>query len=275
MFPYLWNPHCCVVRKKDTWSRDGHLTNITNRLSRKDGQFMNSHSDRHGFKNCAKLTNWDRAKNIIWQIWLFFKSTHLVHPCTPHHSGTPLENSGTPWGVRYTRLTSTGLQQVKWPQIMAKFHTYGRLLHHTQYAGSRWCAVQCTMHATALQQLWIYDSFDYCWFVEHCTISLFKMSRQNRFPKIAEALSYSAVHEIFEGAHFTFSLPGGGAHPWPPVSYVTAWILTIFRQKSPQWWHRRINWRICCFGNRIHVFYPCFFSHENCKRKLTSEMINS
>ena len=22
-------------------------------------------------------------------------------------SGTPLENSGTPWGVRYTRLTST------------------------------------------------------------------------------------------------------------------------------------------------------------------------
>jgi len=40
---------------------------------------------------------------------LFFKSTHLVHPCTPHHSGTPQENSGTPWGVRYTRLTSTAL----------------------------------------------------------------------------------------------------------------------------------------------------------------------
>ena len=30
-------------------------------------------------------------------------------PGTPHHSGTPLENSGTPWGVRYTRLTSTAL----------------------------------------------------------------------------------------------------------------------------------------------------------------------
>jgi len=40
---------------------------------------------------------------------LFFKSTHLVHPCTPHHGGTPLQNSGTPWGVRYTRLTSTAL----------------------------------------------------------------------------------------------------------------------------------------------------------------------
>ena len=30
-------------------------------------------------------------------------------PGTPHHSGTPLENSGTPWGVRYIRLTSTDL----------------------------------------------------------------------------------------------------------------------------------------------------------------------
>ena len=31
-------------------------------------------------------------------------------PGTPHHSGTPLENSGTPWGVRYSRLTSTDLK---------------------------------------------------------------------------------------------------------------------------------------------------------------------
>jgi len=38
---------------------------------------------------------------------LFLKSTHLVHPYTPHQVGTPLENSGTTWGVRYTRLTST------------------------------------------------------------------------------------------------------------------------------------------------------------------------
>ena len=43
---------------------------------------------------------------------IFFKSTHLVHPCTPRHSGTPLENSGTPWSVRYTRLTSTDLDPV-------------------------------------------------------------------------------------------------------------------------------------------------------------------
>jgi len=44
-------------------------------------------------------------------MWLFFKSIHLVHPCTPHHGGTPLENSGTPWGVQYTLLTSTGLKR--------------------------------------------------------------------------------------------------------------------------------------------------------------------
>ena len=42
------------------------------------------------------------------------KSIHLENLCTPHqvgtpleNSGTPLENSGTPWGLRYTRLTST------------------------------------------------------------------------------------------------------------------------------------------------------------------------
>jgi len=67
-------------------------------------------SDRYGFKYCKKLINWARAKKIKCETMrLFFKSTHLVHPCTPHHSGTPLENSGTPWGLRYTRLTSTGL----------------------------------------------------------------------------------------------------------------------------------------------------------------------
>jgi len=29
-------------------------------------------------------------------------------PGTPHQVVTPLENSGTPWVARYTRLTSTG-----------------------------------------------------------------------------------------------------------------------------------------------------------------------
>ena len=36
---------------------------------------------------------------------------YLVHPCTPHHSGKPLKNFGTPYGVRYTRLASTALNR--------------------------------------------------------------------------------------------------------------------------------------------------------------------
>ena len=46
-------------------------------------------------------------------MWLFLKSTYVVHPCTPHEVGTPLENSGTPWGVRYTRLTSNALKHLR------------------------------------------------------------------------------------------------------------------------------------------------------------------
>ena len=64
------------------------------------------------------------------------------------------------------------------------------------------------MHAATLQQLWLYDSFDDCWFAEHCTI---------------EALSYSAVHEASEGAHFLHLACQGGAARTPvlPVSYAT------------------------------------------------------
>ena len=42
----------------------------------------------------------------------------------------------------------------------------------------------CAMHAAALQQLWIYDSFDDCWFAKHCTISVFEMSRPTDFQKL-------------------------------------------------------------------------------------------
>jgi len=30
------------------------------------------------------------------------------------------------------------------PHMTSTFHTDGRLLHHTQYARSKWCIVQCT-----------------------------------------------------------------------------------------------------------------------------------
>ena len=57
---------------------------------------------------------------------LFVKSTHLVHPCTHHHSGTPLENSDTPWGVRYARLTSTDLEQTLCGKRCYLFNCYIR-----------------------------------------------------------------------------------------------------------------------------------------------------
>jgi len=42
----------------------------------------------------------------------------------------------------------------------------------------------CTLHAAALQQLWIYGTFEDCWFAKHCTISVFKMSRPTDFQKL-------------------------------------------------------------------------------------------
>ena len=87
--------------------RDATLTNITNWREKRD----NSHSPIYDFRACERLAHCANAKNIECEaMWLFLKNTHLVHPCTPHLGGTPLEISGTPWGVRFTRLTSTGLR---------------------------------------------------------------------------------------------------------------------------------------------------------------------
>jgi len=86
--------------------RDAKLTNITNRREKRD----NSHSPIYDFRACERLAHCANAKNIECEaMWLFLKNTHLVHPCTPQLGGTPLKNSGTPWGVRCTRLTSTAL----------------------------------------------------------------------------------------------------------------------------------------------------------------------
>ena len=34
----------------------------------------------------------------------------MIHPSTPYYSGTPFKNFGTPLGVQYTLLKSTGLK---------------------------------------------------------------------------------------------------------------------------------------------------------------------
>jgi len=59
---------------------------------------------------CEMSTHSAGGKDVCGTMWLFLMSTHLVDPCAPHLVGTPLGNSGTHWGVRYTRLTSTALQ---------------------------------------------------------------------------------------------------------------------------------------------------------------------
>jgi len=42
---------------------------------------------------------------------------------TPHQVATPLENSGTPWGVRYTRLTSTAVKDRLTKKTMIRLKT--------------------------------------------------------------------------------------------------------------------------------------------------------
>jgi len=44
----------------------------------------------------------------------------------------------------HNSITQSKANRGIWPQMAAKFHTHVRLLHHTQYAHSRWCIVQCT-----------------------------------------------------------------------------------------------------------------------------------
>jgi len=106
---------------------------------------------------------------------------------------------------------TTQSKQVKWPQMAATFHTYERLLHHRQYqyAHSRWYTVQCTPLHCNNSEFTIHLMVVDCQALHYFSISNVKT---NGFPKILEALSYSAVHEISEGGPiFTFSLPGWAA----------------------------------------------------------------
>jgi len=76
---YLHTPKCCIW-----WRiRDGHVTNIINKQAWKDGQC--TLLDRCGFKICEKLTHCAGVEDICGTIWLFLKSTHLVHPITVVH----------------------------------------------------------------------------------------------------------------------------------------------------------------------------------------------
>jgi len=69
-----------------------------------------------------------------------------------------------------------------------------------------------------------YDSFDDCWFAEHCSISVFKMSRPTDFQNVLKHFQIPQFMKSLRGGpFFAFSLPGGGAHPCPPVSHATTY----------------------------------------------------
>ena len=76
------NGGCTELTKKDSWSSDGHLTNITNKQARKYRNF--TFSDRYGFKICEKLTLPTRAKNITCEtVWYSWKAHILYTLLTP------------------------------------------------------------------------------------------------------------------------------------------------------------------------------------------------
>ena len=76
-------------RKKDAWSRDGHPTNVSNKVERNDGQFMNSQSPIHTVLKPVKSEHTDRAHITCETMWLFFNSPHFEHPRSTHHGVTP------------------------------------------------------------------------------------------------------------------------------------------------------------------------------------------
>ena len=119
--------------KKKRRIREGHLTNITNKKAGKDRQC--APPDRYGFKICEKLTQLRWSKRHMWD---------NVTVLEEHISGTPLHTPSswytpgkfwTPWGVRYTRLTSTGLTDT-FEGSYANSFRFGSQLYDFRFGGS-------------------------------------------------------------------------------------------------------------------------------------------
>jgi len=112
--------------------------------------------------------------------------------------------------------------------MQATFHNYRRLLHHTQYACSRWCIVHCT----ALQQLWIYDSFDVCFLLNTARFQYLKCQDQ-QIPKTCRSIFIIwSSRNLKEGAHFLhLACQGRWRAPLSAVSCATA--------------HRYLNFSTC------------------------------
>jgi len=72
--------------------RDVNLTNVTNKQAGKDRKC--TLPDRYGFKICEHLTHCAGAKDIRGTMWLFLKSTQLVHPIKLVHPWKILVHPG-------------------------------------------------------------------------------------------------------------------------------------------------------------------------------------
>jgi len=95
----------------------------------------------------------------------------------------------------------------------ATFHNCRRLLHHTQL-----CTIVQDDVLRTTRRCSNFD-FGFIWWLLVCqTLHYFSIwnVKSNGFPKLLKALSYSAVHEISEGAHFLHLACQGGARTPAP-----------------------------------------------------------
>ena len=73
----------------------------------------------------------------------------------------------------------------------------------------------CAMHAAALQQLWICDSFDDCWFAQHWSITVFKMWRPRISKNCRSTFIFCSSWNLWGGP--ILACQGGAARtPAPP-----------------------------------------------------------
>jgi len=105
--------------------------------------------------------------------------------------------------------------------MAATFHTYGRLLHHTQYARSWWCIVRCTpLHCNNL------EFTIYLMIVGLLSTSLLhylKCQDQRISKNCRSTVIFCSSWNIWGGPFFTFSLPGGAVRT-PAPRQLRHWV---------------------------------------------------
>ena len=108
----------------------------------------------------------------------------------------------------YSQLHHTVQSKQKYKATKtAKFHTYGRLLHHTQYARSRWCVVQFTpLHCNN------FDFTIHLMIVGLLSAALFqylKCQDQRVSKNGRSTFIFCSSWNVWGGQFFTFSLTKG------------------------------------------------------------------